>query len=72
MNTTDWIKVTDRMPKDDEDVLVYDDMYGVEVEVPHELKYYSVKSVATRIYNDFGCRFTFRQKEGKKYVKRLS
>jgi hypothetical protein len=45
---------------------------GVEVEVPQELKYYSVKSVATRIYNDFGCRFTFRQKEGKKYVKRLS
>lgn len=31
MNATDWIKVTDRMPEDDEDVLVYDDMYGVEV-----------------------------------------
>lgn len=45
---------------------------GVEVEVPSKLKYYSVKSVATRIYNDYGCRFTFSQREGKKYVKRLS
>ena len=45
---------------------------GVEVEVPNELKYYSMKSVATRIYNDYGCRFTFRQSGGKKYVKRLS
>lgn len=45
---------------------------GVEAVMPADLKYYSVKSVATRIYNDFGCRFTFRQKEGKVYVKRLS
>lgn len=45
---------------------------GVEAEMPSDLKYYSVKSVATRIYNDFGCRFTFKQIEGKVFVKRLS
>lgn len=45
---------------------------GVEAEMPGHLKYYSVKSVATRIYNDFGCRFTFKQKEGRILVKRLS
>lgn len=45
---------------------------GVEAEMPACLKYYSVKSVATRIYNDFGCRFTFKQREGKVFVKRLS
>lgn len=45
---------------------------GVEVEIPDSLKYYSVKSVATRIYNDFGCRFTFRQQGNKRFVKRLS
>lgn len=45
---------------------------GFEAEVPCFLKYYSVKSVATRIYNDFGCRYTFRKRDGKVYVKRLS
>lgn len=45
---------------------------GVEVEVPEALKYYSIKSVATRISKDYGCRFTFYKREGKKYVKRLS
>lgn len=45
---------------------------GVEVELPDRLRYYSVKSVASRIYNDFGSRFTFRQCNGKVMVKRLS
>lgn len=45
---------------------------GVEAEVPARLKYHSMKSVATRIYRDFGCRFVFRQREGKVYVKRVS
>ena len=31
MKASDWIKVTDRMPEISADVLVYDDMYGVEV-----------------------------------------
>ena len=31
MKASDWIKVTDQLPEPDEDVLVYDDMYGVEV-----------------------------------------
>lgn len=45
---------------------------GVEVMVPVNLKYGSMRSVATRIYNDYGCRFTFKQKDGKVTVKRLS
>ena len=31
MKAEDWIKVTDRLPDHDNDVLVYDDMFGVEV-----------------------------------------
>lgn len=45
---------------------------GVEVELPDSLKYCSVKSVATRIFNDFGCRYTFRRQDGKIFVTRLS
>lgn len=45
---------------------------GAEAMMPADLKYYSVKSVATRIFNDYGCRYTFRKNEGKVLVKRLS
>ena len=31
MKATDWIKVADILPKHDEDVLVYDDDYGIQV-----------------------------------------
>lgn len=45
---------------------------GVEVELPDSLKYCSVKSVATRLCNDYGCRYKFRTEEGKVFVTRLS
>lgn len=45
---------------------------GVEAEIPSNLKCYSLKSVASRIYSDYGCRYTFSKLEGKMYVKRLS
>lgn len=45
---------------------------GAEAELPSHLNYASVKVVANRIYNDYGCRFTFRQADGKVIVKRLS
>ena len=31
MKATDWIRVADILPKHDEDVLVYDDNYGIQV-----------------------------------------
>lgn len=45
---------------------------GDELQMPERLKYYSMKSVATRIFRDFGCRYSFRQQDGKVYVRRLS
>jgi hypothetical protein len=31
MKKEDWIKAVDILPKHDEDVLVYDDMHGIQV-----------------------------------------
>ena len=45
---------------------------GVEEELPSNLKYCSLKSLATRLFNDFGCRYVFRRKEGRVYVTRIS
>ena len=45
---------------------------GVEVQLPDSLKYCSVKSMATRLFNDYGCRFKFCKREGKVFVTRLS
>lgn len=45
---------------------------GVEVALPDNLKYCSVRSIATRIYNDFGCRFKFKTRKGVVYVTRIS
>ena len=44
---------------------------GVEVQLPDSLKYCSVKSVATRLFNDYGCRFKFCKREGNVFVTRL-
>lgn len=45
---------------------------GEELQVPEGFKYYSMKSVASRIYKDYGCRYSFRQHGGNIYVRRLS
>ena len=44
---------------------------GTEVEVPEGLRYTSVRSVACRLWYEYGCQFTFRTHDGKHYAKRI-
>ena len=44
---------------------------GETVEVPRRLKYTSLKSIACRLYVDYGCKYKFFHHDYKLYVTRL-
>ena len=45
---------------------------GEEKEIPQTLKYHSIKSIISRMRDDYGCVFKCRSNGVKKYVKRMS